>query len=207
MTLGAFAIIIGLNTPERPVETVDDLAGLARSASGPGLQRWRSSSSAWQGIPPLAGFLGKFNLFVAAFAASSDSDARLYQSLAVIGVINSAIGAYYYLKIVVAMYYRDPTGAPLASRPTWPAATAIGTCVGLTVLLGVFPTPLYKGTREAAVALASHPEPRDYVSLEASQKLQDALERKLREDEEAASKGRATRGLRWAPETKKRAMP
>ncbi len=115
MTLGAFAVIIGLSTPERPVETVDDLAGLAKSHPIMALAMAICLFSL-AGIPPLAGFIGKFNLFVAAFSASTDTDARMYQSLAVIGVLNSAIGAYYYLKIVVAMYYREPVGAPLKPR-------------------------------------------------------------------------------------------
>ncbi len=158
MTLGAFAVIIGLSTPERPVETVDDLAGLAKSQPILALAMAICLFSL-AGIPPLAGFIGKFNLFVAAFQASNDSDARMYQSLAVIGVINSAIGAYYYLKIVVAMYYRDPVGAPLKPWLTWPTATAIGTCSTLTVVLGLWAQPIYIATRESAEALVLHPEP------------------------------------------------
>ena len=114
------------------------------------------------GIPPLAGFLGKFNLFVAAFSASSDpegTDSRPFILLAIIAVLNSAIGAYYYLKIVVAMYLREPVGAPLTPRLAWPTATAIGACSTLTVLLGFWAQPLYSASRASAEALVLHPEP------------------------------------------------
>ena len=113
MTLGAFAVILGLSSSERPVETVDDLAGLAKAHPLMALAMAVCLFSL-AGIPPLPGFWGKLRLFVAAFSASNRDDAPMFQWLALIGVINSAIGAYYYLKIVVAMYFREPVGRPLA---------------------------------------------------------------------------------------------
>ena len=201
MTLGAFAVIIGLSTPERPVETLDDLAGLAKSHP---ILAFSMAVCLFSlaGIPPLAGFIGKFNLFVAAFAASGGDDARMYQSLAVIGVVNSAIGAYYYLKIVVAMYYRDPVGAPLAPRLTWPTASAIGTCTSLTILLGLWAQPIYVASRESAVALASHGHP---VAIMASNEDdRSTAEKRLREADEAEREARARRGLQWAPPVRRK---
>jgi NADH-quinone oxidoreductase subunit N len=197
MTLGAFAVIIGLSTPERPVETVDDLAGLVRSHPVMALAMAICLFSL-AGIPPLAGFIGKFNLFVAAFAASTDSDARMYQSLAVIGVINSAIGAYYYLKIVVAMYYREPTGAPLQPRLTWPTAAAIGTCSSLTVLLGIWAGPIYSASRASAEALVFHQEP---VALVASVEERAVSEAEQERAAKAAREADARRGLMIVPRT------
>ena len=196
MTLGAFAVIIGLSTPERPVETVDDLAGLARSHPVMALAMAICLFSL-AGIPPLAGFLGKFNLFVAAFSASADPDEGMYFSLAVIGVINSAIGAYYYLKIVVAMYYRDPVGAPLAPRLTWPTATAIGTCSTLTVLIGFWAQPIYSASRASAESLVLHPEP--VAVLVANEDDRRAAETGLQRANDAAREAAALRGLQWAP--------
>ena len=196
MTLGAFAVIIGLSTPERPVETVDDLAGLAKSHPVMALAMAVCLFSL-AGIPPLAGFIGKFNLFVAAFSASSDPDDRLYQSLAVIGVINSAIGAYYYLKIVVAMYYREPVGTPLQSRLTWPTASAIGICSGLTVLLGLWAAPIYSASRESAEALVFHKEPVPLLAAEESDSAAEAEQRK----EAQALEAEIRRGLQFAPRT------
>jgi NADH-quinone oxidoreductase subunit N len=186
MTLGAFAIIIGLSTPERPVETIDDLAGLAKSHRILALAMAICLFSL-AGIPPLAGFWGKLNIFVAAFAASGNTDSQKYQWLAVIGVINAAIGAAYYLKIVVAIYLREPVGRPLVPRLTWPTATAIGACTILTVLIGLNAQPLYTASRSSAVALANHPEPRALIAT-----TEDDLEAEAR-----ASAHR--RGIHWSP--------
>jgi NADH-quinone oxidoreductase subunit N len=198
MTLGAFAVIIGLSTPERPVETVDDLAGLARSNPILALAMAICLFSL-AGIPPLAGFLGKYNLFVAAFSASTGSDAGMYQSLAVIGVLNSAIGAYYYLKIVVAMFFRDPVGAPLQPRLSWPTAWAIGTCASLTVLIGLYAGPIYDVTRSSAESLVLHPEP---VAVIASiEHDRSAAEAELQKADRAAREAAALRGMQFTPRT------
>ena len=68
MTLGAFGVIIALSTPERPVETVDDLAGLGRTHPVTALAMALCLFSL-AGIPPLAGFWGKFQIFAAALRA------------------------------------------------------------------------------------------------------------------------------------------
>lgn len=149
------------------------------------------------GIPPLAGFIGKFNLFVAAFSASSDPDERMYQALAVIGVLNSAIGAYYYLKIVVAMYYREQIGVPLAPRLTWPTLSAIGVCSVLTVVLGFWAQPLYSASRASAEALVMHPEPLAVAAAHANPR--DSSDTELRKPDEEERAAAARRGLQWAP--------
>ena len=202
MTLGAFAVIIGLSTPERPVETLDDLAGLVRTHPVMALAMAICLFSL-AGIPPLAGFIGKFNLFVAAFEASGGSDATMYQSLALIGVINSAIGAYYYLKIVVAMFYRDPIGPPLKPHLTWPTATAIGACATLTLVLGLWTQPIYSATRDSAVALTLHPKPIAVVAVESSERSLLTAEEELRRANEEA-RASARRGLQWAPPASRR---
>jgi NADH-quinone oxidoreductase subunit N len=196
MTLGAFAVIIGLSTPERPVETVEDLAGLAKSHPVMALAMAICLFSL-AGIPPLAGFIGKFNLFVAAFSATPDSEERLYQSLALIGVLNSAIGAYYYLKIVVAMYYRDQIGAPLAPRLTWPTTTAIGACTTLTILLGFWAQPIYSASRASAEALVLHPEP--VAVLAATEDNRAAAEAELQKANKAAKDAVGRSAFDWTP--------
>ena len=158
MTLGAFAVIVMLSAPGRPVETVDDLAGLARTRPATALAMAIFLFSL-AGIPPLAGFLGKFELFFAAFAASNGPDGRLFWWLAIIGVLNSAVGAYYYLRIVVAMYLREPTGEPSLAPAAWPTALAVTACAVLTLALGLFPGPVIRATREAAEAVTGLPEP------------------------------------------------
>ena len=190
MTLGAFAVIIALSSPGRPVETIDDLAGLVKSHPVLAFAMAIFLFSL-AGIPPLAGFWGKLNIFVAAYAASSGEDAWIYQSLAVIGVINAAIGAAYYLKIVAAIYSRDPVGKPLTPRITWPIATAIGACSTLTLLFLCWAQPLYTASRSCAVALAVHPEPKALVPM---------IDPSVSAEAEAEARAEAVRrGLQWTP--------
>ncbi|MFD2646332.1 NADH-quinone oxidoreductase subunit NuoN [Devosia albogilva] len=100
MTFGLFACLLSLRTEVGPVETVDDLAGAAQT---------RPFSAAIMailmfsliGMPPLAGFFAKWHAFLAAV------DAQLYL-LAVIGVLASAVSAFYYLRVVKVMYFDQP---------------------------------------------------------------------------------------------------
>ncbi len=103
MNLGAFAVLSNLSIKGEPAETLDDLAGLSRRAP---LSAFAMAVCAFSlmGFPPTAGFIGKVYLFSGAFAAGETS----LIVLAVIGVLNSAIGAAYYLKIASACYVREP---------------------------------------------------------------------------------------------------
>jgi NADH-quinone oxidoreductase subunit N len=86
------------------------------------------------GIPPLAGFAGKFYLFGAAVRAG-------YLWLAVVGVLNSALAAYYYLRVVVYMYMREPDGAATTRVPSFAGGLALAVALGGVILLGVMPAP------------------------------------------------------------------
>ena len=102
MTLGTFACILSMRRRDGAVEEIDDLAGLARNNSVMAFILAMLMFSL-AGIPPLAGFFAKFYVFLAAIKA------ELYP-LAVIGVLASVIGAYYYLRIVKIMYFDEPAG-------------------------------------------------------------------------------------------------
>jgi NADH-quinone oxidoreductase subunit N len=159
MTLGVFGVIIALSTRERPIETVDDLAGLGRTQPAAALAMAVCLFSL-AGIPPLAGFWGKLELFTSAFAATRAEDARMFHVLAVIGALNAAIGAYYYLRIVVVMYLRPAlTKDPIPAKAGWPTVAAVGACASLSLILGLFPQPISRATREAAEAAVAHPSP------------------------------------------------
>jgi NADH-quinone oxidoreductase subunit N len=155
MTLGAFGVVIALRTTDRPVETIDDLSGLGSTQPlvALGLAICLLSLS---GIPPLAGFWGKLEIFASAFAASPEENSSPFVLLAVIGVLNAAVGAYYYLRIVVAMYYRPPTER-VSTVGGWPVALAVGACSSLSLVLGFFPAPIAKASHAAARAAVSHP--------------------------------------------------
>ncbi|MBB4066692.1 NADH-quinone oxidoreductase subunit NuoN [Gellertiella hungarica] len=103
MTLGTFAIIMSMRNAEgQPSENIDDLAGLSSSNPFMALILTLLMFSL-AGIPPLAGFFAKYFVFVAAI------EAKLY-ALAIIGVLASVVGAYYYLRVIKVMWFDQPRG-------------------------------------------------------------------------------------------------
>jgi NADH-quinone oxidoreductase subunit N len=150
MTIGAFAVILFLSTPEHPVESIDDLAGLGQShpISAGAMAVFMFSLI---GLPLTAGFAGKLLLFVGALDAPTDTPAMrgLYRVMAVFAAVNSAIGAYYYLRVVGVMFLRTPIRPAVRSRavPTFLAAVALA---GGTLFFGVYPEPIAKAARKAA---------------------------------------------------------
>ena len=117
MTVGAFAVLSYLSSSVRRVDTLDDLAGLHQSHPGIALLMVLFLFSLI-GIPLTAGFTGKFLIFFGAMGVQGRF-AELFRVLAVLGVINAAIGAWYYLRIVAVMYLR--TGLrPLENQRSWP---------------------------------------------------------------------------------------
>ncbi|MEK9971646.1 MAG: proton-conducting transporter membrane subunit, partial [Ferrovibrio sp.] len=129
---------------DQMVEGVSDLAGLAKTHPGMALLLAGFMFSL-AGVPPLAGFFGKFYIFMSAI------NAGLYV-LAVIGVLSSVVGAYYYLRIVKIMYF-DEASEPLA-KPVRGELGAVMTVTGLfTMLFFIWPAPLLSMASTAARAL------------------------------------------------------
>jgi NADH-quinone oxidoreductase subunit N len=137
MTIGAFAVIAYLDSQARPVETVDDLSGLSRSHPGVALLMVVFLFSLI-GIPLTAGFTGKLMVFFGAMSVPSAAHQGLFTVLALIGVINAAIGAWYYLRIIAVMYLRTPV-RPLEKRGGWPGLATLWICGVLTVGLSIPP--------------------------------------------------------------------
>ncbi|WP_332714595.1 NADH-quinone oxidoreductase subunit NuoN [Pelagibacterium mangrovi] len=103
MTIGTFACILALKNEDGYVETIDDLAGLAQSRPfvAAVLALFMFSLV---GLPPLAGFFAKWQVFLAAI------EAQLFV-LAVIGMLASAVSAFYYLRVIKVMYFDEPTAS------------------------------------------------------------------------------------------------
>ncbi|MDR3749352.1 MAG: NADH-quinone oxidoreductase subunit N [Acidobacteriota bacterium] len=131
MNVGAFAVVSHLSGEGEKYVTIDDYAGLGRR-SPPLAGILTIFLLSLIGIPATGGFFAKFYVFSAAFQSG-------LTGLVIIGVINSAIAAYYYLRIIVHMYMRDErTEAPVARIP---ATLGIGLAISLiaTIYLGVLP--------------------------------------------------------------------
>jgi NADH-quinone oxidoreductase subunit N len=78
--------------------------------------------------------------------------------LTIIGVLNAAVGAFYYLRIIVLMYLFPAEGEPLKATGGWPVGLAVGACATLSLLIGLFPASVSRACREAAVAASQTPE-------------------------------------------------
>ena len=143
MTLGTFACILSMRRNGEMVEQISDLSGLARTNPAMAFVLAMLMFSL-AGIPPLAGFFAKYYVFVAAINAS------LY-ALAVIGVLASVVGCYYYLMIVKVMYFDEPAGA---FEPMPGALKAVLAVSGIIVILYVvMPGPLVATAATAAKSL------------------------------------------------------
>ncbi len=143
MTLGTFACILAMRRKDEMVEDISELAGLAQT-NLPMAFVLAMLMFSLAGIPPLAGFWGKFYVFAAAMKA------ELYP-LAVIGVIASVIGAYYYLRIVKIMFFDEP------KEKFAPISGSIGFVMTVSAIfvLGfiVVPWPLIEAAALAAKSL------------------------------------------------------
>jgi NADH-quinone oxidoreductase subunit N len=148
MTVGAFTVLVYLSTPQRPVETVDDIAGLGRSHPGVALLMTLFLFSLI-GIPLTAGFAGKLLLFWGALEVPAEPMSPVwFRLLALIAAINAAVGAWYYLRLVMAMWLRNPL-QPLPQGTARPALGALVLCAVITLVGGVYPNSLLAPVRSA----------------------------------------------------------
>ena len=143
MTLGVFAVILSMRRDGKFVATIGDLAGLARTH--PTMAFFMAMLLfSLAGIPPLAGFFAKFYVFLAAIKAG------LY-TLAVIGVLTSVVGAFYYLTIVKIMYFDEP----VKGFQSMPGLLRLVLCVAglINILFFAYPAPLLGAATSAAKSL------------------------------------------------------
>lgn len=144
MTAGAFAVILSMRVNGQTVEGINDLAGLSRTNPAMALAMAVFMFS-MAGIPPMAGFFAKLVVFQAAVAAN------LY-TLAVLGVLSSVVGAYYYLRIIKIMYFDEPVDSldPIAARGL---AMVIAGGAVFTLLFFLFPGLVMNSAAAAASSL------------------------------------------------------
>jgi NADH-quinone oxidoreductase subunit N len=158
-TLGTFAALAYLGSSRREVNDVDELAGLARSQPliAGALAVFMFSLA---GLPPLAGFWGKLNLFTSAIQlALSPEGGRIslwFTVLAIVGALNAAIAAAYYLRIVAVMYFQQEAQAPAAAGgPAASLATIL--LASLVVLAGILPGRLFDVALRSESLLRTQP--------------------------------------------------
>ena len=146
MTLGTFAAILSMRRDGKYVEEIADLSGLA-STNAPMAFFLAAMMFSLAGIPPLAGFFAKFYVF----AAAIQTNIFALQVLAVIGVLCSAIGAFYYLRIVKLMYF-DAAAAPF-ERAGATARIVLALASALIIFYVLLPAPLTNAAMAAARSL------------------------------------------------------
>ena len=142
-TLAAFACVLMMRRDGKLVEDISELAGLSRTNG------WMAFAMAMMmfslaGIPPLAGFWAKWYVFLAAI------NAKLYV-LAVIGVLTSVVGAYYYLRLVKVMYFDEPK--PAFEKSDLGVRTVLLVSAIFVLVLSLVPAPLFDSAAAAAKSL------------------------------------------------------
>jgi len=156
MTIGAFSVaaLVGRAGEDDQGYSLSAYAGLSRR------KPWLAAAMALfmlslTGIPPTGGFMGKFYVFKAAV------DTGQYD-LAIVGLLSSVIGAFYYLRIVVQMYVRDPVPGAGTAEPGPAEALGIAAAAAATLWIGLFPSALLAlaqrlvWTGHAGLAFAGH---------------------------------------------------
>jgi NADH-quinone oxidoreductase subunit N len=143
MSAGTFACIIAMRRGQRPLERIADLTGLGRT--DPLLaMAFTIFMFSMAGIPPMSGFFGKLLVFLAAVQAG-------LWTLAVIGVLTSVIGAFYYLRVIKVIYF-DAGGEALDRRTSALSIVAFASAA-FTLLFALFSTPLLDAAQSASHSL------------------------------------------------------
>jgi len=144
MNMGAFGVVIMLRKSGERGEEIADFAGLGKTNKTAAFLMLIFMFSL-TGIPPLAGFVGKFYIFKAAVQAD-----LLW--LAIAGVLFSAVSAYFYLRVIMVMYMNEPKGSfELSTSPSLTLALAIS--VVAVVIIGVYPANLLNFARASIAGI------------------------------------------------------
>ncbi len=145
MNIGAFSVLMVMAKKNDYHEELDSFAGIGFKypLTAVAMSVFMFSMA---GIPPTAGFIGKFYIFSAAIRSH-------YYWLAVIGVLNSAVSVYYYLRVVVYMYFKEPEGEIPVYKFTVPAVFSIVLAVWGVLQMGILPGNILNIARHSIMAL------------------------------------------------------
>jgi NADH-quinone oxidoreductase subunit N len=148
-TIGAFAVVTMVRDAGGEAWHLSRWAGLGkRSPKLAGL--FAFFLLAFAGIPLTSGFFGKYAVFQAAISGGA-------LPLVVVGVVSSAIAAFFYVRVIVLMFFSDPApDGPSVVLPSWGTASVVGFAALATVVLGVFPQPVLDLAQSAAGSLFVH---------------------------------------------------
>ena len=143
MSAGVFACLIAMRRRGRSLEKIADLSGLSRTDPGLALAMTVFMFS-MAGVPPFSGFFGKLYVFLPAVQSG-------YWTLAVVGVLTSVVGAFYYLRVIKVMYFDESQPAFDARSPSLTFVGGVGAV--FTTLFFVFPAPVVAAAQSAARVL------------------------------------------------------
>lgn len=174
-TVGAFGVLSVLGKNGRPVETYDDLAGLGLKYPIAGIMMGLFMFSS-AGVPPMAGFVGKLYIFSSAVQVGNTTGEFAFIGLAILGVLTSVAGAYYYLRVLVSMYMSkaDTDETELVLTPS--SRLSLFACAALTLGLGLFPGVAIEMARESMVDFQGPSAITKQVQEEGRQQLQEMRE-------------------------------
>jgi NADH-quinone oxidoreductase subunit N len=153
-TVGAFAVVAWLSR-DKDREDIDDLNGLGFRSPGLAVCIVVLMLSLI-GVPPLAGFFGKLYMFMEALNAGEHGRLALLWLVA-LALLNSVVSAFYYVRVLKAMFLRQPDKEPIGPAPSgvaWPIVLSTLT----VVVFGVFPAPLLEAMGQAAIPMLSSSE-------------------------------------------------
>lgn len=134
MNLAAFGAVASLTGIDGGMEAIEDYRGIGYSRPFQGAVL-ALAMLALAGIPPTAGFIGKFFIFFAAIRGNQ-------LPLAIFGILTAAVSLYYYLRVVVNLYMRPAEDPPAAGSATFAECAALGAAGAAILLVGVWPGPL-----------------------------------------------------------------
>ncbi len=145
MNLGAFLVVI-LVAEATGSESILDYKGLAKRNPLAAIT-FSVVLFSLTGLPPFAGFIGKWYLFVAVWDRTGGPGGGWYALLLLAGALNTAVSLYYYVRIVRAMFIDRPYSAespPMATRPGY--TLILGACAAAVLVVGVWPMPVIRWT-------------------------------------------------------------